>query len=134
MIKWLLDTNACIAIMNQNPLSVIEELQKKPVDSVAISAISLYELRYGIYKSQKIDKNKKTLTAFLQYIQVLDWTDECADTAGEIRAILEKKATLIGPYDMLISAHALCLNAILVTHNTKEFSRVNELELTDWVK
>ena len=133
MIKWLLDTNVCIAIMNQKPISVIKELKKHEVDSVAISAISLYELHYGVYKSQMTDRNKKTLTAFLQYIQVLDWTDECAEVAGEIRSTLEKKGSLIGPYDMLIAAHAKCLNATLVSHNTKEFSRVNGLELVDWV-
>ena len=134
MIKWLLDTNACIAIMNQNPVSVIEELKKHSVDSVAISVISLYELRYGVYKSRQVEQNKKTLAAFLQYIQVIDWTDECADTAGEIRTVLEKRGKLIGPYDMLIAAHAKCLNFTLVSHNTKEFSRVNGLALADWVK
>lgn len=132
MIKWLLDTNACIAVMNEKPPSVRQRLVKKTVSEVGISTISLHELQYGVFKSARVAQNKKTLDAFLKYIQVLDWADGCAKTAGRIRSDLEKNGNLIGPYDILIAAHAVSEAATLVTHNTKEFSRVNGIKLIDW--
>ncbi len=133
MIKWLLDTNACIAIMNNHPPSVKTKLMEQAVADVAISAISLYELQYGVSKSNKVEQNQKTLAAFLQYIQVLEWTEECAGVAGKLRAELEKAGRPVGPYDLLIAAQALAADATLVTHNTKEFSHVKALKLVDWV-
>lgn len=134
MIRWLLDTNTCIAIMNNQPVSVKQTLIKQQVAEVAISVISLYELQYGVFKSTKIEANQRTLQAFLQYIQVLEWTEHCAEMAGSLRADLEKTGNLIGPYDLLIAAHTLALEATLVTHNTKEFCRVTNLQLADWVQ
>lgn len=134
MVKFLLDTDTCIAIMNNNPSSVRQQLMKKRVDDVGISVISLYELQYGISKSSKVEQNTHTLNNFLEYIQVLDWTRECAYTAGTLRAGLEKTGKLIGPHDMQIAAHALTLKATLITHNMKEFKRVNQLKIKDWAK
>ena len=133
MIRWLLDTNACIAIMNDRPPSVRSRLTEHSVAEVAMSAITLYELQYGVSKSGKIEQNRKTLDSFLKYIQVLEWTEDCANVAGQLRADLEKTGSLIGPYDLLIAAHALTAEATLVTHNTREFSRVKDLSLVDWV-
>lgn len=133
MIQCLPDTNACIAIMNNHPSSVKTKLTEQAVAEVAISAISLYEFQYGVSKSSKLAQNQKTLAAFLQYIQVLEWTEECASVAGQLRADLEKTGTPIGPYDLLIAAQVLAVDATLVTHNTKEFSRVKALKLIDWV-
>lgn len=133
MIKWLLDTNACIAIMNNNPPSVKAALIQKQVAEVAISAISLYELQYGVAKSVKTEHNQKTLSSFLRYIQVLEWTEQCAEVAGKLRADLKKTGDLIGPYDLLIATHALATDTTLVTNNTKEFMRVKALSLVDWV-
>lgn len=133
MIKWLLDTNACIAIMNNNPGSVKQELVEQQVSEVGISVICLYELHYGVSKSSRVEQNKKALAAFLKYMQVLEWTESCAETVGILRADLERTGKLIGHYDLLIAAHALSLEATLVTHNTKEFSRVSNITLADWV-
>lgn len=132
MIQWLLDTNACIAIMNDRPPSVRSRLTGHAVADVAMSAITLYELQYGVARSGKVDQNRKTLDAFLKYIQVLEWTEDCANVAGKLRADLEKTGSLIGPYDLLIAAHALAADAILVTRNTREFSQVKDLRLVDW--
>ena len=82
MIKWLLDMNACIAIMNNCPGSVKQELMKQPVSAVSISAISLYELQYGVSKSTKVEQNQTTLAAFFKYIKILKWTKICAQMAG----------------------------------------------------
>lgn len=98
---------------------------------MAVSAITLYELQYGVSKSSKVEQNRKTLNGFLKYIQVLEWTEDCADVAGELRAALKGAGTLIGPYDLLIAAHALTADATLVMHNTREFSRVTHLRLVD---
>lgn len=134
MIKFLLDTDTSIAIMNNHPVRVRQQLIKKPVTDVGISVIGLYELRYGVRKSKKQKQNTNTLNSFLEYIQVLDWTKECADTAGKLRAVLEKTGNLIGPYDLLIAAHAITLKSTLVTHNLKEFRHVEGLKIKDWVK
>ncbi len=98
-----------------------------------MSAVTLYELRYGVAKSSKIGQNQNTLDAFLEYIQGLECTEDCANAAGNLRADLENTGSLIGPYDLLIAAHALTADATLVMHNTREFSRVTHLRLVDWV-
>ena len=132
-LQWMLDTNTCIAIMNQHPEHVRHTLMKHPVESVGMSVISLYELEYGVSKSKKKVLNRKTLDGFKTYIQTYPWIEDCARISGEIRAGLEKKGTLIGPHDILIAAHALTLGATLVTHNIKEFKRVKHLNVVDWV-
>ena len=81
----------------------------------------------------EVKQNKKTLQAFLDYIQVFDWMPECAETAGKLRAHLQQKGNLIGPYDLLIAAHSLALKTTLVTNNTSEFKRVPKLKITDWI-
>ena len=133
MIKHLLDTDTSISIMNDSPVHVRQHLKRNRVDEVGISAISLYELQYGVSKSKKRRRNTLTLNNFLEYIQVLEWTKECAFTAGNLRAELEKSGNLVGPYDLLIAAHARTLGATLVTHNVKEFRRVGGLKINDWV-
>lgn len=132
-LQWLLDTNTCIAIMNQSPEHIIQTVMKHPVDTVGMSVISLYELEYGVSKSRKKVQNRQTLDGFKKYIQTVPWTEDCASLCGEIRAELEKKGTLIGPHDILIAGHALALDATLVTHNMKEFKRVKGLNVVDWI-
>ena len=134
MLRLLLDTDTSIAIMNNYPVQVRRQLIRNSVDEVGISAISVYELQYGVSKSKKRKQNTRTLNNFLEYIQVMEWTRECAYTAGKLRAELEKTGNLIGPYDLLIAAHARTLKATLVTHNVKEFKRVGGLKIKDWVE
>ena len=133
MVRYLLDTDSSIAIMNDSPVHVRRQLTRNRMEDVGISAISLYELQYGVSKSKKRRQNTHTLNNFLEYIQVLEWTRECAYAAGNLRAELEKSGNLIGPYDLLIAAQARTLGATLVTHNVKEFSRVGGLKINDWV-
>ena len=128
----MLDTNACIAVMNERPARVKAQLLKKSIETVGMSAISLYELKYGVYKSMQTLRNQKTLDAFCRYIEVFPWTEECADLAGQIRADLEKAGKLIGPYDLLIAAHAKTTGATLVTANAREFKRVKHLKVVNW--
>ncbi len=133
MVRYLLDTDTSIAIMDDSPVHVRQQLKKNRVDEVGISTITLYELQYGVSKSRKRRRNSATLNSFLAYIQVLEWTRECAYSAGNLRAELEKRGNLIGPYDLLIAAHATTLGATLVTHNVKEFIQVDNLRIQDWV-
>ena len=128
----MLDTNACIAVMNERPAKVKTQLLNVPIETVGISAISLYELKYGVYKSEHVLRNQKTLGAFCRYVQIHSWDEECADVAGQIRAELETAGKLIGPHDLLIAAHSIVIDATLVTANVREFKRVKKLNVVNW--
>jgi tRNA(fMet)-specific endonuclease VapC len=129
---YLLDTNACIGVINKKPEVVRERMLRIDPENIFISQVVLYELLFGVCHSNQIERNKKNLNHFLKYIQVLDWGEEQARVASKIRCYLSQKGQLIGPYDILIAAHAVSLKACLVTHNTKEFERVSGLTLEDW--
>ena len=103
------------------------------VDSVAISAIVLAELQYGITKSRLREQNAAALQDFLGYCRVEDWPYEAAQIDGDIRATLEREGTPIGGNDLLIAAHAVYAKATLVKHNTREFKRVPRLKIEDWI-
>lgn len=87
---------------------------------------------HGIEKSQAVEKNRLALALFLSPIQILPFDAEAAEAYGKIRADLEKRGTPIGPMDMLIAGHAKAEKLILVTNNTREFNRVNDLVVEDW--
>ena len=103
------------------------------VGEVAISSFVLAELWYGVELSEKKEENKTALNNFLQYVTVLDWPDLAGEKYGNIRAHLRQKGTPIGANDLLIAAHALALDAILVSDNTREFLRVPGLKLENWI-
>lgn len=129
----MLDTNICIYIIKKKPISVINRLQTFSVSEIAISSITLFELEYGVYKSTQPDKNKLALMEFLSPIEIMPFDDNAAKEYGEIRAVLEKTGTPIGPLDNLIAAHAKALNCILVTNNESEFKRIKNLKIENWV-
>ncbi|MHC4872769.1 MAG: type II toxin-antitoxin system tRNA(fMet)-specific endonuclease VapC [Planctomycetota bacterium] len=133
-MKYMLDTNICIYIIKKHPLKVIKTLQKKKVGNICISAITLAELEYGVEKSNRKLQNQLALTEFLAPIEILDFDDSAAKYFGIIRTQLENKGKVIGPFDIQIAAHALSKNQILVTNNVKEFSRIPELKIENWVK
>jgi tRNA(fMet)-specific endonuclease VapC len=132
MIRYLLDTNACIGIIKGKPAIVRQRLLDLSPEEVAISPIVYYELAFGVCNSRQPEKNQANLLHFLKYVQVLEWGEEQSTEAAYIRCELVRKGQLIGQYDVLIAAHARSLKAILVTHNTREFSRVDSLQLEDW--
>lgn len=132
---YMLDTNACIGIINNKPITLRQKLLQIAVEDVAISQIVLYELEYGICRSQHQQRNRDNLNQFLKYIQVLDWSTEQSQEAALVRCELMQLGQLgqpIGHYDTLIAAHARSLKATLVTHNTREFEKVQGLLLQDW--
>lgn len=129
---YMLDTNACIGIINNKPITLRQKLLQIAVEDVAISQIVLYELEYGICRSQHQQRNRDNLKQFLKYIQVLDWSTEQSQEAALVRCELMQLGQPIGHYDTLIAAHARSLKATLVTHNTREFEKVQGLMLQDW--
>ncbi|MDE6725661.1 MAG: type II toxin-antitoxin system VapC family toxin [Ruminiclostridium sp.] len=130
-MKYLLDTNICIYAQKGNK-KIIDKIQANFEDGIAISSITLAELEYGVQASIFPQKNAVALMKFLLTIDVLPFDDDCAVKYGKIRADLKKKGTLIGAMDMLIAAHGLSKGLIVVTHNTKEFERVEGLTIEDW--
>ena len=129
---YLLDTNSCIFIKNKKPEHVLEKLRSVIKERVYISSITVAELRYGVYNSSYIEKNRISLAEFLAPFDVLDFDNSDAEKYGIIRADLSKAGKLIGPYDMLIAAQALDKDLILVTNNINEFKRVKGLKIEDW--
>lgn len=133
-MRYMLDTNICIYTIKNKPDSVIEELKRHDPEEICISSITYAELVHGVEKSNAVDKNRLALTLLLSNIEVLDFDINAANNYGKIRAYLEKKGTPIGPLDMMIAAHAQSLGYSIVTNNIKEFTRVTDLEVCNWVK
>ncbi len=134
MIKYMLDTNICIYIIKRKPTDVIARFRQTQISQVGISSITLSELEYGVAKSSKPDQNQFALAQFLAPLEILSYGDEAAQQYGRLRALLEKQGTPIGSLDMLIAAHVLSIDCILVTNNEKEFNRVPNLKIDNWVK
>jgi tRNA(fMet)-specific endonuclease VapC len=134
-VNYLLDTSACIALINGSPPGVRLRLERALKDgaSVAVSAVVAFELWYGAAKSARRQANRQRLeTFFAGPLELVPFDDEDARAAGEVRAAPETAGTPIGAYDLLIAGQALRYDATLVTANTAEFSRVGELRWEDW--
>jgi tRNA(fMet)-specific endonuclease VapC len=129
----MLDTNICIYIIKNKPQSVKQKFQEFSIGELCISTITVSELMYGAFKSQFIEKNLKAIESFLMPFEIVDYDYMASVEYGKIRADLERKGTVIGNMDMQIAGHALALDLILVTNNIKEFERVLDLKLDNWV-
>lgn len=132
-MKYLLDTSICIYIIKEKPESVIKIFSKIKLGDVAISAITIAELYFGLAKSSKPNENTIALQEFLQPLVTLDFNSDDAVVYGRIRAELEANGQMIGAMDLLIAAIALSRELILVTNNEKEFSRIKDLKLENWI-
>ena len=128
---YILDTNTLIYFFKGigNVADIL--LSKSPKD-ISIPSIALYELEVGIAKSTKPNKRRKQLKSLISKIDISSFGAKEAEVAAMIRANLESKGTPIGPYDILIAGTALSTNATLVTHNIKDFKKVNGLNIEDW--
>ena len=134
-MKYLLDTNACIALINGTPKEVRRRFQRaiNRDATMLVSAVVAFELWYGVAKSQRKEANTQRLDTFLS--GPLEWTpfdEEDAQEAGRVRAELEIAGKPIGAYDVLIAAQARRRGATLVTSNVAEFDRVTGLKWEDW--
>lgn len=130
----MLDTDTCIAIIKQQPANALRKLRGKSIGQVGISSITLGELAFGAAKSTKQKEANAALVEFLLALEVAAFDSDAAMTYGGIRASLARLGTPIGPLDTLIAAHALAIDVVLVSHNTREFARVEGLRLEDWLK
>jgi len=133
-MKYILDTNICIYIIKKKPISVLHHLSKIKINEAGISSITLSELEYGAAKSSNPDRNRVALLEFASILEIYDYDAGAAREYGIIRADLERKGKVIGAMDMLIAAQAKSLNLILVTNNEKEFKRIPDFKIENWVK
>ena len=133
-MKYMLDTNICIYVIKKKPDKVIRRLRELRLSDVCISSITLSELEYGVEKSARRDRNKIALVKFIAPIEVIAYDDFAAAQYGKIRSSLEKNGMPIGALDMLIAAHALAQDLILVTNNDREFKRVPVLKIENWAE
>ena len=131
-MKYLLDTNICIYLINERPAGVLAKFKRHRIGDVGVSSVTVSELAYGVAKSGSA-RNRAALDAFLTPLTAIEYDTEAAFVYGELRSVLERKGTPIGPLDLLIAAHALSRQLVLVTNNEKEFRRVGKLKVEKWV-
>ncbi len=129
---FLLDTNLCIRILTTAAPHIKQKFLAYSPGEIALCSIVKAELLYGARHSQRVEANLQLLRCFFSPLQSLPFDDRCAEEAGQIRADLAAQGKPIGPNDLLIAATARAHDAVLVTHNTREFSRITNLRLEDW--
>jgi tRNA(fMet)-specific endonuclease VapC len=129
----MLDTNICIYIIKNRPEYVRNRLKVFRVGDVVLSSIVVSELYYGAYKSEHVEQNLLALEHFLKPFSISEYDLKASIEYGKIRATLQKPGKVIGGLDMLIAAHARSLGMTLVTNNTKEFERVENLSIDNWI-
>jgi len=132
-MQILLDTNICIYMIKNNPPAVRKRFEALVPGSVFVSSITVAELQYGVEKSAAREKNALALESFLLPLKIVAFDYESAFVYGKIRADLERRGMPIGGMDMLITAQALAHNFTLVTHNLREFQRIQGLICESWV-
>lgn len=132
MTVYLLHTTACIRILNGTSAPLVARLRGTPRSQVRLSSIVKAELIYGARKSTRVAENLRLLHRFFETIAAVSFDDRCAEEYGVLRDELDRAGTPIGPYDLLIAATARAYQCVLVSHSTREFSRVPGLLLEDW--
>lgn len=131
-MKYMLDTNICIYAIKHKPDTVISNFLSHDSEELCISAITYAELMHGVDKSMAVERNRIAMSLFLSPITILPFDELAAEEYGRIKAEIEKKGTPIGPMDTLIAGHAKSRGLILVTNNTREFNRVDDLTVENW--
>ncbi len=131
-MKYLLDTNVCIRVLNGSSADVVARLGGLDPSEVAMCTVVRAELVFGARKSTHVAENLRLVDALFEPFVCLPFDDRAADAYGSVRADLERVGRPIGPNDLLIAATALANSLILVTHNTSEFGRVPGLSVDDW--
>nr|WP_026220960.1 type II toxin-antitoxin system VapC family toxin [Thiofilum flexile] len=131
-MMYLLDTNICMYIINHKPQQVFERFRQFRLGQLAVSSITASELAFGVEKSGS-ERNKQALIKFLTPLEILPYDEQAIWHYAKLRHQLQSKGHGIGSLDMLIAAHALALDAVLVSNNLKEFERIEGLKLENWV-
>ena len=130
-VRYLLDTNTASSVIKGKNPSVRDRLSRVPIDEVGVSAVTEAELHFGAERLPKTARIRFAVDEFLERIEVLAWNSAAAKSYGLMRAYLERSGTPMGSLDMLIAAHALAAEIILVTHD-RVFRRVKGLQTEDW--
>lgn len=130
-MRYLLDTNACIQAM-RGASAVVSALARLTPAEVAVSSVTCYGLYVGVAKFADPTRELAKVETFLGAVCRVALDDPAAQAAAQIRAGLESRGEMIGPYDVLLAGHANALGLVLVTANTKEFARIPELALENW--
>lgn len=136
-ITYMLDTCICSFIMRHHPISVLERLQKEVEagNNIVISAITYSEMRFGEIGKKASPKHNILVDEFISRLdEILPWNSEAVEASAAIKKSLNNAGTPIGNNDTCIAGHAIAEDCILVTNNTREFKRVNNLKLEDWVR
>jgi len=131
-MKYLLDTNACVDYLNGRFPKLTGRIHRSAPSDLCISSVAVAELRYGAEKSTQRQRNHERLDVLLGDIPCVDFDSGAALVYGRVRAILERRGIIIGPYDLQIAAHALFLDLVLVSDNVREFRRVEGLKVENW--
>lgn len=132
-MNYCLDTNAVIDYLKGRSTNLLKQIQDKRPDRIKIPSIVRAELLFGALKSAQPDENRAKVELFLAPFEILDFDRSAADRYAHTRLELDKAGTPIGPNDLVIAATVLASSATLVTHNTREFSRVPGLLVEDWL-
>ncbi|RLA08768.1 MAG: VapC toxin family PIN domain ribonuclease [Gammaproteobacteria bacterium] len=133
-MSYLLDTNICIYIINNSYKEVVDKFKTIAIGDIHISSITVSELFYGVHKSKNKDDNLIKLDNFLNPFEILVYDKKASQTYGSLRAKLEKTGNVIGSLDMLIASSAISQNFTLVTNNEKEFNRIGNLKIENWIE
>jgi tRNA(fMet)-specific endonuclease VapC len=132
-MKYLLDTDICIYLIKNRPEKLRPAFNRHKPGDIGISAVTLYELAYGVYRSQFPARNRAALDQFIQPLTVIEFDARDADICGRLRAGLAARGQPIGAYDLQIAAQALARKLRLVTNNRREFARVPGLRIESWL-
>jgi tRNA(fMet)-specific endonuclease VapC len=132
--RYLLDTDTAIEALRGPERPLVSRIRGHPAGTIGISAITLAELLHGAENSSDPDGNRQAIALFLADLILHDFDKRAADMCGIVKTDLRRKGTLIGALDTLIGAHALALGCTLVTGNTREFARVPDLEIENWMR
>ncbi len=131
-MSYLLDTNACIRVLNGTSERLVARIAARPPTEFRLSAVTRAELRYGARRSARTAANIRKLTRFFEPFASLPFDDRAAEHYAIVRADLASRGEPIGPNDLLIAATALAHDLTVVTHNVREFDRVVGLRVEDW--
>jgi tRNA(fMet)-specific endonuclease VapC len=131
-MKYLLDTNTCVHFLNRNPV-VCEKLQQVSDEDIGVSIISIAELKFGAYNSQKVKNNLEKILNFTNIVQSIIIDDDIADKFGKTKTYLRAHGFIVDDFDILIGATAVVNNLILVTNNIKHFINIPGIIVEDWI-
>lgn len=130
---YILDTDTCSFVIRNKPPEARQRMNSVPLDQQAISIVTYAELLYGVRRSSSAKVNRVVIENFVRHLGILDWNRAAAERYAELRTHLEAAGTPIGAMDMMIAAHALSLDAVVVTNNERHFCRVPGLVVENWL-